>query len=270
MRTEHIDCKVVMLPQGKTGYSIGDLCKKIAMVEIGYDDDELIGTLSIAVKDYTIVNNYWQAQHAYFTSDEEIKEGDWYYFPKLPELRQCKSKIEAIGVNNVRPEWCIKVIASTDPSLGLPSISEQWIRTKYVPSNGSINEVKISTKTNGGHPTLEVTSCHEVVIVENASEKNVDAEAKMLNEIMEKAYKRYGTDIHSFGQQRDGYVEGYREGRAEERAANSNEAVEFLLWVEKSPFAYNPYTETYDFDIEEATPQELYKMFKEQKAKQQA
>ena len=28
-------------------------------------------------------------------------------------------------------------------------------------------------------------------------------------EIMEKAYKRYGTDIHSFGQQRDGYVEGY-------------------------------------------------------------
>ena len=30
-------------------------------------------------------------------------------------------------------------------------------------------------------------------------------------EIMQKAYERYGTDIHSFGQQRDGYVEALKE-----------------------------------------------------------
>ena len=36
-----------------------------------------------------------------------------------------------------------KVIASTDPSLGLPLISMDWVRNAYVPSQGSIKEIEI-------------------------------------------------------------------------------------------------------------------------------
>lgn len=69
--------------------------------------------------------------------NEEIKEGDWYTW-KDGTIRKSTRN------NRPRPDCNgYKIIASTDPSLGLPAIPEEWIRDVYVPSNGSIKEVEL-------------------------------------------------------------------------------------------------------------------------------
>jgi len=72
--------------------------------------------------------------------NEEIKEGDWII--KIGEFvkRAGKSEIDYLKIDK---NYFHKIIASTDPSLGLPAIPLTWIRDVYVPSNGSIKEVML-------------------------------------------------------------------------------------------------------------------------------
>ena len=55
-------------------------------------------------------------QHLYFLSDEEIKEGDWYYTPIKRSIERCINKILVIkdGENDIQQ---LKIIATTDSSL---------------------------------------------------------------------------------------------------------------------------------------------------------
>ena len=62
-------------------------------------------------------------QHLYFTTDEEIKEGDWYLFfatgLDYAELMQCRDKEEANRCNNhfFIKRQCKKIIATTNSEL---------------------------------------------------------------------------------------------------------------------------------------------------------
>lgn len=59
---------------------------------------------------------YISYQHLYFLSDEEIKEGDWYYTPIKRSIEQCVKKILVIkDVKNDIQQ--LKIIATTDNSL---------------------------------------------------------------------------------------------------------------------------------------------------------
>jgi len=62
-------------------------------------------------------------QHLYITSDEEIKEGDWYYNNHYNSVALCTS-IHALNRNNQ-----FKIIATTDTSLELPQLSQSFIKT---------------------------------------------------------------------------------------------------------------------------------------------
>lgn len=109
-------------------------------------------SLAIYNKSDHIPSGYWKAQHLYFISDDEIKEGDWYYdyavYVGVERILKCDRHDKEcanhnIGCNTKDVLICGKIIASTDPSLGLPAIPEEWVRTKYVPSNGSIKGVEL-------------------------------------------------------------------------------------------------------------------------------
>ena len=88
-------------------------------------------------------NGRWKGQHLYLTSDEEIKEGDWYLFHGglglHPKLMQWKEKI----TKGKR----YKIVATTDttffePIPYYPKIPQSFIEA-YVKAEGKIDEVQV-------------------------------------------------------------------------------------------------------------------------------
>ena len=65
-----------------------------------------------------------QQQHLYILSNDEIKEGDWYYDIDT----ECFEKAIGYDVLSANEcEDCYKIIASTDPKLDLPQIPQSLI-----------------------------------------------------------------------------------------------------------------------------------------------
>lgn len=99
------------------------------------------------LKELYITNLPWSKKyssevHIYITSDEEIKEGDWYYCKGARTdahgLVQATKRIIEIGVND--NEEFKKVIATTDSSLDLPQPSKQFIQ-KYIEEYNKGNKI---------------------------------------------------------------------------------------------------------------------------------
>lgn len=77
------------------------------------------GELYYSVNPNQMIHKYYTHQHLYFTSDEEIKEGDWHW-----------NHIDRMISNDIRAvdQFCKKIISSTDKSLGLPQPSQSFIK----------------------------------------------------------------------------------------------------------------------------------------------
>ncbi len=70
--------------------------------------------------------NDLQGQHLYFTTDEEIKEGDWFIHPD--------ATVPQNDFNHVYVD-CRKIIATTDPKLLKPQIKQvNWIGSERIMS----------------------------------------------------------------------------------------------------------------------------------------
>ena len=80
------------------------------------------------------------AQHLYFVSNDEIKEGDWF-INTLNVVHQMTKIIKPKGT-------VVKIIATTDKSLGLSLIPEDFIR-EYAARSGSIKELSVVMSDNG-------------------------------------------------------------------------------------------------------------------------
>ena len=109
----YIDAKVVMLPTEKA--TIGTIMKCIQLSELHNSSiDKGIGELTLNVNKFVIASNeYWEAQHLYIISDEEIKLDDWY-IDDTNKVRQSVTDDKEYW--NSRKDYK-KVIASTDTSL---------------------------------------------------------------------------------------------------------------------------------------------------------
>ena len=113
----HIKCGVVMLSSDK---------KSDLRVVRGYDGNPLCYDLLMdSVQLHNNRNSTISYQHLYITSNEEIKESDHYLKPNDNSvwIRSKNSNIITIGSK--------KIIATTDESLGLPQLSQQFIE-KYI------------------------------------------------------------------------------------------------------------------------------------------
>lgn len=129
---EHETYQVLMLPQNKKGWNKGEIIT-ISTTEIDIAKANSNSGLYNAVAP----NNFiYQSQHLYFTSNEEIKEGDWYIDDASFVRRPITSDLTYWSV---RKEYK-KIVASTDSSLRLPCIEDSFIK-EYVKNNGSIKEV---------------------------------------------------------------------------------------------------------------------------------
>lgn len=80
-------------------------------------------------------------QHLYFLSDEEIKDGDWFlaFIERKWVLRQClrlsSGYIITTEHSQINSLDCKKIIATTDPELGLPRPSNEFLK-KYCELGG--------------------------------------------------------------------------------------------------------------------------------------
>ena len=175
MQNNSIKAKVVMLPTNdKT------LLKKFY---VGHN-------YQLLFKQNHIIAPY---QHLYFTTDEPILDGDWVLhdgrlLTNVVEVRKVANTLYGKDNDGYILSHCKKVTASTDPALGLPAIPIAWIRDVYVPSSGSIKEVRLELiekwaqrhsigKWDDCEPTIKLTPNNEVVIVDEAMdifEKVVD------------------------------------------------------------------------------------------------
>ena len=143
--------KVVMLPNTGDVIKERHVLKCIKSFDLGMIDDfhnaEKEGTLFygyniISKEFYSWNNEHWQSQHLYLLLDEEISYnpngGTDGLFLCLHELDHPK---DALVTNVGNCKGCRKIIASTDESLGLPKLPEDFIK-HYCKSKG-IDEVEI-------------------------------------------------------------------------------------------------------------------------------
>jgi hypothetical protein len=139
-----------VLPTDKpsNGYILGKCIKELSDVKIGQ-----------FIKTYYLMfdKEYFQPYHIYITSDEEIKEGDWYFNKKQKKPFKCVSKDNGM----IRPNHhhifnCKKIILTTDPELikdGIQSIDDEFL--EWFVKNPSCEFVFISKNS---HTAIEEIS----------------------------------------------------------------------------------------------------------------
>ena len=113
-------------------------------------------TLSIDNGVLTLHRPQWRkgTQYMYITSDEEIKEGDWYYLPRTNLVYKCKE--DSTELNLERRLGVAKIILTTDQDLikdGVQAITDEFL--KWLVMNPTCEEVEVvrdskqSTDSNG-------------------------------------------------------------------------------------------------------------------------
>ena len=80
-------------------------------------------------------------QHIYITSDEEIKEGDWFYCPTTDIVNHCESDYHSKKL--IKPKR-FKIILTTDPDLikdGVQAIDDDFL--EWFVKNPSCEKVEV-------------------------------------------------------------------------------------------------------------------------------
>jgi hypothetical protein len=212
-------------------------------------------------------SDMWQLgeyQHLYFTTDEPIQEGDWIFEQGEWGIKSvCQSIGNWTKENHLKYPNDKKIVASTNPALGLPAISTTWINDVYIPSNGSIKEVELETYrhvenvevVNGVAPVysdrLRLIN-NEVVIVDGAMEvfeKVVDgyvSHEEGLNQLKQmeteqeledaaKVHRKYLDDngwqvLPSLYSGTD-LVDTFKAGAEWQKEQSAKHAIEFANWI---------------------------------------
>lgn len=298
--------QVVMLPTKEKNWS-----KKRIRKCINENIYVPLGKLEIDTIGHKLPNHmintldYWEPQHLYFIStdtNEEIK-GDEYYLGNV-EGFSTEWQLYVRGKGNVNGKTPKKIIASTDPALGLPAIPLTWIRDVYVPSNGSIKEVRLETYrhvenvevVNGVAPVYsdrlrlinnEVIITDEPIISEYIMQRLKDIKIKFqqkldaktdslkvdqeLEEAANQAYKRgegMGIAVAMIAKAE------FQLGANWKAEQSANDAIEFAEWTHKNLWTpinddglwYNK-NKVYQYKTECLTTKELYELWQQSKNK---
>lgn len=140
---------VVMLPTEKASY--------LFIIDTTHFYNPQLPKLSYStvggkIHDLPETNHLYKPQHLYFTTDEEIKEGDHIYEKSLSDIKIHKvykrdNKLVFFRFKNV-PVFlekdsnnAKKIVASTDESLGLPRPSNEFLKAYC--KKGGIDQVLI-------------------------------------------------------------------------------------------------------------------------------
>ena len=117
-------------------------------------------------------NTMWQPQHLYFTTDEEIKEGNWFINTNFQKIYQANSE-NSKNIIEFGPHPEIrKIIATTDPELELPQPSQAFIKAYC--EQGGFDEVDVEY--------VEMITCKLCNKSEEECSDNFTCEGNMIGE----------------------------------------------------------------------------------------
>lgn len=177
---KNVLAKVVMLPTEKANKQrcISKCIKSfdLGMVE-GFPNKNEKGKLNYAYPPSTEFENWYlehyQYFHLYFTTDEEIKEGDYVHIDTLDNDNKGRITV-VLSLKGSHPVFNIeikegisklsllkKIVASTDESLGLPKPSNDFLKSYC--EKGGIDEVFV-VYTNHEQETGEFAHSDEELI----------------------------------------------------------------------------------------------------------
>ena len=191
-----IESTVVMLP---TTYVIGMRKPRIYKFSEDYYENKS-GDLTSAYNAYAPL----QIQHIYFTSDEEINEGNQVLSSNNHIYQILKRQNGNLFLNGLGEDYSLdlaklmrlkKIVASTDVLAGIALIPSEWLKNKYVPSKGAIKTVRLElehiTRMEdelkgdwSGKDVVRKTHSNEVVIIDDAKEESLTDVFAQLGEIM--------------------------------------------------------------------------------------
>lgn len=174
--------KVVMLPtEDKTHIFI--LNKQ---THIGFD------------RDMTLHKDHGTNQHLYITTDDEIKEGDYVYFPISEEILKIGNGPYEASIETLENETCYKVIATTNPNLqiGKTKKSPDDIKYKHLPIYlPSLSQLFIEKYCKlGGISEVDI---EYIVNESNCVEKNGVCADYLEHECKDKGYRCANLKINS-------------------------------------------------------------------------
>ena len=107
---------------------------KPSRIRIGNNGNFVFGLMQNSI---TSKNDSYTNQHIYITSDEEIKEGDWYYY--FGHIVKYDSDENTLTPN------CKKIILTTDQDLnGVQSIDDEFL--EWFVNNPSCEEVEVENE----------------------------------------------------------------------------------------------------------------------------
>jgi len=139
---------VLLVPQGKEGFNTGDLVKfpNGSVDVVTYDKSPYSGSPT---------ENGMIAQFMHFTTKDPILKDDYFIWvwEERPDLHHRIAKSDYVFAFNAKHK--LKVVASTDESLNLPSIPPNWIHDVFCFRHGTVTRVNIEGKwTNVKRATL--------------------------------------------------------------------------------------------------------------------
>ena len=283
---KEITAQVVMLPTNSNNSHIGILKRNIDIINpLIYNSVGIFNTFA------------WSSQHLYFTRDEPIQKGDWCYSIRAEMIFQAPDLSKDLLGSGVR-----KIIASTDPALGLPAIPLTWIKDVYVPSNGSIKKVELKMveidESSFTHHcfVLKLTPNNEVVIVDepvafkltketakmaqNAADPDGSIRAKITNILYSKVDQELEDAalsyfmLHPLPNMQHKIENAFKAGVEWQKEQSAIDAIEFAEWTHKNLWApinndglwYNK-SKVYQYKTECLTTKQLYELWQKIKEK---
>jgi hypothetical protein len=173
-------------------------------------------------------------QNIYITSDEEIKEGDWIYFPISNEVLKIgngpfEASLETVKTN----EDCKKIILTTDQDLikdGVQTIDDEFL--EWFVKNPSCKSVKIEKGkilNQGSYTTGNiVTKVYYEIIIPQEEPKFVTVEEAAEKESEVQGWGKYESTSEQYGI-KQAFINGAK-WQAEQDNNKFSEKVE-TLWV---------------------------------------
>jgi hypothetical protein len=101
-------------------------------------------------------------RHIYITSDEEIREGDWFYCPTTDIVNQCESDYHSKKL--IKPKR-FKIILTTDQDLikdGVQAIDDEFL--EWFVKNQSCEEVEIGNQSIQSFDTGHFEDFYKIII----------------------------------------------------------------------------------------------------------
>jgi hypothetical protein len=231
MNKETINCQVVMLPTENMSKLVRQISTSKLFFNLGY----------------SVKSGLAQPQHLYFTSNEEIKEGDWFYHGVSKALKKADAEDVRLYKDGFR--YASKIVASTDSSLGLPAIPESFLK-QYVAANGKIDKVKLELVDVPDFSSMEyksilkLTAANEVVVVEQSeSDKGYEKFLNNPEEYIEKT--RNASEDKELEDAANLSAPGslygrfhFKAGAKWQKEQSANDAIELLNWLRDDETSY--------------------------------